>query len=99
MDSLFEDPGYKIKKISRIIFIINCFLSFFWGFLVFILIGKLEDWEFFACICGVLAWVVTTIVGIIVAWLTALLFYAFGELVDTNQEIRDISRAEWREQQ
>ena len=68
---LFEDSGNKIKLIAQLIFILEA-------------VGSIV-----ACICVSIGdsnpvWLLLIPVGILVAFLTNIFLYGFGEIVDNN---------------
>ncbi|MBE6807389.1 MAG: hypothetical protein E7527_05210 [Ruminococcaceae bacterium] len=69
---MFKNVGRTIKKVAKWVFAIQCFVVLVVGFELMRQDDDLAGW-------GLLLW----IVGPLVAWLSSLLLYGFGEIVDT----------------
>ena len=82
MDSLFSNTGGKIKTVAKIVFILGIIGSIALG----IFFGVESDWEFEG------SWLALTIIiaGPIVYYISALLIYGFGCIVDATENIRNI---------
>lgn len=80
MDSLFSNPGNRIKNAAKALFVIEAVFSFLSGLLVIF-----EEEEF-------LLGLIVIATGVAVSFISALLLYAFGELVESSQENREINR-------
>ena len=80
MDHLFSNPGYRIKNWAKVLFVIETVLSLLGGFLIIF-----EEEEF-------LPGFIVIATGVTVSFISALFLYAFGELVESSQENRDINR-------
>ena len=79
MDSaLFSDPGAKIKKVTQIVFWISCIACFVLAITLFGHAAE-EDGGLYA-----LWGFVTLLAGPLVSWISSLLLYAFGELVENS---------------
>lgn len=76
---MFNNPGQKIKNLAIASFIINCLAAVIGGI---VLICDDYGWAGVATIAG----------GIFIAYVTALLLYGFGELIDKTC---DIERHTW----
>lgn len=82
MDSLFSNTGGKIKTVAKIVFILGIIGSI----VLSIFFGVESDWEFEG------TWLALTIIiaGPIVYYISALLIYGFGCIVEATESIRNI---------
>lgn len=82
---MFNNPGAKIKGLAK---------TFFWIEVIGVVIAVLAmaD-ELFESMEGILIGVVILAVGIGVAYISALFLAAFGELVETNTQIKESNEA------
>lgn len=81
----FDSVGKRIKKISKILFYITAFLEFFGGILLTILSID-SDFEDLLFVFPVIA-----VLGPVLSYLSCLLFYGFGEIVDNVVSINNKS--------
>lgn len=72
---MFNNIGRKIKILAEIITIIGIILSCILGISLFGLLGETELW---------FLGIITIAVGILFSWLTTLLLYGFGQLVENT---------------
>ncbi len=72
---MFDNPGRKLKFIAVITFIVECISSFIGGIFYWV-----EEEEFFG---GILI----MLVGFAVAWLSVIVLYAFGQLVENSDNL------------
>ncbi len=70
---MFKDAGQKIKRVAKVMFVLQCFF----GFLAGCVIVKESA-------VGLIVWLVTPVV----AWVFSLLLYGFGEIVDAATSAR-----------
>ena len=81
---MFNNPGAKIKGLAT---------TFFWIEVVAVVIGILAMGDYlFEEIEGLIMAVGILVLGVGVAYIGALFLAAFGELVQTNTEIRDTNK-------
>ena len=78
---MFENAGRKIKSIAKAWFVIQCVAAFVGGIAV---ISADEDL--------VLLFLLILGGGFLVAWISSLLLYGFGEIVDTAIENRYVRK-------
>ncbi len=81
LDKLFTNPGDKIKRYAKILFIVECIAA---------LIGAIaasDDFEYFG------PFILVLIGGIAVAYVTSLFMAAFGDLVQSSIENKKINEA------
>lgn len=102
MKKLFENPGKKVKLLAKVLF---CVLAAA-AIVGFIIICCLYNWRFidsywsaysgnqseinWALIGGSFG---TLIVGLISAWVSGVVLYAFGDLVENTAAIRETKRS------
>lgn len=81
-DIMFKNPGVKIKIIAQVIAWIEIFCSILGGlFLFFAAFEDLEcNWWF------ILVSPTVIIFGILTAWISSIMLYGFGELVDNSKK-------------
>lgn len=82
---MFDNVGSKIKKIARIATWVEIFISIIGS--IYLAIGGLIDFEnygYFIFLAPIAA-----VVGIIIAWLSYIVLYAFGDLVESNRFLAD----------
>lgn len=80
----FDSAGKKIKKISKILFYIAAILEFFGGIILLLMgIDGSDD--------ALFAGPVIAVLGPILSYLSCLLFYGFGEIVDNVVSINNKS--------
>ena len=78
---MFENPGAKIKGLAK---------TFFWIEIVAVVLGILAMGDYlFEEVEGLIGAVVILVVGVGIAYISALFLAAFGELVQTNTEIKE----------
>ena len=83
---MFNNPGAKIKGLAK---------TFFWIVVVAFAVAVLAlgaD-ELFESMEGILLGVGILVVGVGVAYISALFLAAFGELVETNTQIKESNEA------
>ncbi|MBQ7802177.1 MAG: hypothetical protein IJ375_07650 [Oscillospiraceae bacterium] len=81
---MYHEVGQKIKKWAEILVIIDT--------IIFITLGVLVCAYFFSrdeMLLGLVLAVLVVLVGYFISWLSHLLLYAFGELVDRTISIDD----------
>ena len=81
MDGIFSNPGRRIKNWAKVLYVIEIIAAVIGGIAM---IAADDDMFLFGLL--------TAAVGILAAFITALFLYAFGELVESSQENRDINR-------
>jgi hypothetical protein len=81
MDGIFSNPGRRIKNWAKVLYVIEIIVAVIGGIAM---IAADDDMFLFGLL--------TAAVGILAAFITALFLYAFGELVESSQENRDINR-------
>ena len=82
---MFNNPGAKIKGLAK---------TFFWIEVVAVVLGVLAMGDYlFEEIEGLIAGVLILAVGVGVAYISALFLAAFGELVETNTQIKESNEA------
>ena len=82
---MFNNPGTKIKNLAN---------AFFWIEVVGIVLAILAMGDYlFEYEAGIVAAVVILAVGVGVAYIGALFLAAFGELVETNTQIKESNEA------
>ena len=80
---MFEDVGKKIKGLATVIFIINAIIFTIIGFIV---MGfGIED-----SLLWILIGFLIIGVGLFISWLSIILLYGYGELIDKTSDIYDI---------
>ena len=75
---MFEDVGKKIKKIAKGYFVASIILGFIIAIVLFVIAANSHD-EVLWIISGL----ATMVIIPFVAWLSSLILYGFGEIVDT----------------
>ena len=73
---MFENPGGKVKGLALGAFILESLSAFITGIVLW------EDIEGLALL--------VILGGVLVAYVTAILFYAFGEMVEATVQTRDL---------
>ena len=81
MDSIFSNPGRRIKGCAKALFVVEIMIAIIGGIAM---IASDDDMFLLALL--------TVAIGIAAGFVTALFLYAFGELVESTQENRDINR-------
>lgn len=82
---MFQDIGQKIKNYAKVLMALGVIFSILFGVLLWSFFGNLEDVRFI--FVGFLLGALVAALGILGTYLTVMVLYAFGELVDTNAEI------------
>jgi hypothetical protein len=88
---MFEHIGAKIKKIVKIFFVLWSIVGAF--VIGYYLAARYNTLRYFSnsevrLIAGsILAFVISTVAWILVVWLSSLLVYGFGELIDRAESI------------
>ena len=81
MDGIFSNPGRRIKGCAKALFVVEIMIAIIGGIAM---IASDDDMFLLALL--------TVTIGIAAGFVTALFLYAFGELVESSQENRDINR-------
>ena len=81
MDGIFSNPGRRIKSWAKALFVIGIVAAV----ISFIAMVAMDDDLF-------LAGLLTAGISVLAAFIGSLFLYAFGELVESSQENRDINR-------
>ena len=81
MDGIFSNPGRRIKGCAKALFVVEIMIAIIGGIAM---IASDDDMFLLALL--------TVAIGIAAGFVTALFLYAFGELVESSQENRDINR-------
>lgn len=82
---MFENPGAKIKGLAK---------TFFWIEVIGVVLAVLAMGDdLFEEVSGLIAAVAILVIGVGVAYISALFLAAFGELVQTNTEIKESNEA------
>ncbi len=81
---MFNNVGKKLKTLAVIAFIGGVIISTLFAFLAAYLLITFDD-KPMLILLGIIVFIVIEAIGILISWLTVLMLYAFGELVDTNQ--------------
>ena len=81
MDGIFSNPGRRIKGCAKALFVVEIIIAVIGGIAM---IASDDDMFLLALL--------TVAIGIAAGFVTALFLYAFGELVESSQENRDINR-------
>lgn len=81
MDGIFSNPGRRIKGWAKALFVIGIVAAV----ISFIAMVAMDDDLF-------LAGLLTAGISVFAAFISSLFLYAFGELVESSQENRDINR-------
>ena len=84
LDNIYNNIGNKIKILAKFIFIIESIITVILGIY---LIAVADDNQDSLRAVGIF----TILLGPIIAWISSWLLYAFGQLVDDTQEIRNTS--------
>ena len=79
LDKLFTNPGEKIKKYAKVLFIIECVASIIAGIIAS------DEFEYF------LPFLLTIVGGVVVAYISSLFMAAFGDLVQSNIDNKKIN--------
>ena len=80
---MFENPGAKIKGLAK---------TFFWIEVIGVVLAVLAMGDdLFEEVSGLIAAVAILVIGVGVAYISALFLAAFGELVQTNTTINETS--------
>lgn len=82
---MFENVGKKIKGLCKIVFIVLVSITVISAIYIIASMIITDNAEFKDYLVALLVCVLIIGVGTLLAWLTVLFLYAFGELVDTNQ--------------
>ena len=82
---MFYNPGEKIKSICKIIFYVAAFLTFAGGTALAVF-GIVEE-----AAIPIIAGVALALLGPVLSYLSCLLFYGFGEIVDNVVSINNKS--------
>ena len=83
---MFSNIGSKIKKLASILCWVGIIASVIGGIVCFVIAGQLGSYGGgMMVLYGFLA----IIVGSLLAWIGSFFTYGFGELIETNQQIRD----------
>lgn len=80
---MFNNPGGKLKSLAKVFFWLNLILFILGG--IFLIVMAIENDVPMLILAGVLA----IGVGILIAWLSTILLYAFGELVESNTRLAE----------
>ena len=80
-DKLFSDVGAKIKSVAEILFIVLFLASIATG--AVLMIVSIDFWW---------AGLLTIVLGPVLAWLTVLLLYGLGELIESTNETKGLVR-------
>jgi len=85
---MFNNPGKKLKFLAKIVFYVLLFLPLVIG-IVLIFSGLLDGIGGYAITFStVLVGVLLVLFGILNAWLSSILLYSFGQLVEDTQKTR-----------
>ena len=82
-ETMFKNPGGKLKALAKVFFWLQILL-FTVGGIYIMSLGDFEEALFF--LLGILA----IGVGVLIAWLSTIMLYAFGELVESNTQIKEL---------
>lgn len=86
---MFNNPGGKIKKLAKFIFVIELIL-FIIGGLIMIASGLfMVSSSDPASIALIIGGILTILIGIVSAWLSVLAMFAYGSMVEDVEEIRN----------
>lgn len=83
---MFNNVGKKIKTLAVIMFVIFMIISTAVACGITYLIISSDSDNLTYIILGLLSFVLIEAIGTFISWLSVLMQYAFGELVDTNQK-------------
>ncbi len=87
---MFENVGSKIKKIAKLLFAIGVVLSVLLFIIMLILaIPSIDYGDGALGIILLLIGIFSLIIGPIISWLSVLLLYAFGEMVEKTVSIEN----------
>ena len=82
LNTMYDNVGAKIKTLAKVMAIVGAIASVVAGLAVIAF-----DGDYF------LIGVIITVVGAVMAWLSSLMLYGFGELIDKASEIERNTRA------
>ncbi|MBQ3140519.1 MAG: hypothetical protein IJC25_00990 [Clostridia bacterium] len=84
--ALFSNPGAKIKKVTQIVFWISCIACLILAIILFAQAAEYADSRYTQEEADLYTlWgFVTLLAGPLVSWISSLLLYAFGELVENS---------------
>ena len=89
---MFSNIGAKIKKLSVVICWIGIAASVIAGIVFFVAAGQVGSYSSYGSSSSgamVLFGFLSIIFGSLLSWLGSFFTYGFGELIETNQQIRD----------
>ena len=90
---MFHNPGGKLKGLAKVLFWIQIIM--FAGFGIAIMFGGISvlGYEDAPNIVTITSGCLLIFLGILVAWISTIALYAFGELVESNKRIEELLRA------
>ena len=80
---MYQNVGKKIKTLAIVIAVLCMVLTFVGGFAVATMIGENDG------IRAVVLFILIVVAGVCCSWLSGILLYGFGELVDKTSEMTD----------
>lgn len=91
MDSMFSDPGKKLKKLALIIFWVVLVSSAIEGIaLIYMGVNWFKLFRDFSYRDPlIIAGLLTPLLGVLTAWLSTIVLYAFGQLTEDTAAIRE----------
>ena len=84
---MFERSGEKIRSISKVLFIINMCIA-----VIMVIFGCSQLGNRYYGSNTAITMFISAAILLLVAWITSLFLYAFGDLVDSNQSISESNR-------
>ena len=81
--AFFGNIGKKIKTLAFVLFVIGILISFVLAIISFLSFVALEEVGM-----GLLSAFVTLLIGFLSSWLSNLLLYGFGQMIDSTEIIK-----------
>lgn len=82
---MFDNPGELIKKVAKIVFIIGIIITVISSIYVFLLYARIE----MGFLRTIITSIVVLVIGLISSWLSTIVLYGMGELIDNSTKMID----------
>ena len=82
---MFDNPGELIKKVAKIVFVIGIIITVISSIYVFLLYARIE----MGFLRTIITSIVVLVIGLISSWLSTIVLYGMGELIDNSTKMID----------
>ena len=85
---MFDNIGGKIKKLAKVLCWIGIIFSVILGVLMMVSGGSYSRYGYSSSGGGVLAGLLTIVLGSLLSWIGSFFTYGFGQLIENTDDIR-----------